>query len=161
MATGRVTKAAVALLMVLEGLRLVPYKDIAGVWTDGYGNTENVVPGQPITKEKAEADLRRHLETFSEGVVKYTGPGISDGMLDAFTLLSYNIGLGAFSTSTALKEYKLGNYMDACLYTLRYDKARVNGKLVSVKGLAIRRYQEYNLCIAGVPNAQWSQVPRR
>lgn len=157
----RVTVGALVLLMALEGLRLMPYQDIAGVWTDGYGNTENVVPGRRITKAKADADLERHVERFTQSVIATLGPDVPQGMLDSFVLLTHNIGATAFRNSTAAKAYLAGDYSGACLYAMRYSKARINGKLRTVRGLADRRYQEYNLCIEGIPHAHWAEVHGR
>jgi len=147
--------------MALEGLRLMPYQDIAGVWTDGYGNTQNVVPGRPISREKAEDDLRRHVEHFTQIVVNTLGPDVPQGMLDSFVLLTHNIGETQFRASTAVKAYKAGDYSGACLYAMRYNKATVKGRKRVVRGLADRRYQEYNLCIQGVPSAHWTEIHGR
>lgn len=157
----QITVGALALLMALEGLRLMPYQDIAGVWTDGYGNTENVVPGRRITREKADADLQRHVQKFTQVVVDTLGPDVPQGMLDSFVLLTHNIGETRFRTSTAVAAYKAGDYSGACLYAMRYNKATVKGKKRVVRGLADRRYQEYNLCIAGVPHAHWTKIHGR
>jgi len=156
-----ITVGALALLMALEGLRLMPYQDIAGVWTDGYGNTENVVPGRRITREKADADLQRHVQKFTQVVIDTLGPDVPQGMLDSFVLLTHNIGESRFRSSTAVAAYKAGDYSGACLYAMRYNKATVKGKKRVVRGLADRRYQEYNLCISGVPSAHWSQIHGR
>ena len=48
-------------LAKMEYLRLVAYKCIAGRWTIGYGETENVYPGQRITKPQAEQMLVNSL----------------------------------------------------------------------------------------------------
>ena len=37
-------------LMLMEGLRLEAYKDAAGVWTIGYGHTQDVRPGDKISE---------------------------------------------------------------------------------------------------------------
>lgn len=48
-----------------EGLRLVPYKDILGVWTVGWGTTswlgKKIHPNMRITVELAEAMYRYHI----------------------------------------------------------------------------------------------------
>lgn len=161
MTNRKITAWALGVLMALEGFKLVAYRDIAGIWTNGYGNTHNVVPGSVITPEQAKADLERNVKLYSDNVVKTLGPNVPQPMLDAFTLLSFNIGIKGFNTSQTVRSYKAQRYMDACFYMLRWDKATVQGTLRPVRGLATRRYTEYNICLMGVPNADWSQVPRR
>lgn len=149
----RVAAWAIGLLMALEGLRLVPYRDGAGVWTDGYGNTHGVVPGQAITKEKAKADLERHVATFAKTVDKSLTEPVSDRTFGSYVLFTYNIGQGAWLSSSTRKAHNAGKPMDACLYMLRWTKITdpKTKKLVESPGLWNRRYVEYNECIAGVP----------
>lgn len=154
-------KWALVVLMGLEGLSLMPYRDVAGIWTDGYGNTHNVVPGKPITQEKAELDLTENVRDAAWAVERSLTQPATDKQFAAYTLLTYNIGNGAWAKSTALKDHNAGRFMDACLRMLRWDKVTQGGRLMVSKGLAIRRYKEYNICISGVPNAQWTKVPRR
>ena len=165
-AVGVVVKVSAAMLLALaayEGFSPGPYQDVAGVWTNGYGNTHGVTASSPpVTKEQALADLSKHVDTFTQAVLKATAPGpITQGMLDAFVSLTYNIGPAAFASSTAAKDFRQGDYMAACLRILRYDQARVKGKLQPVKGLALRRYGEYNTCLAGVPPESLRYVQRR
>lgn len=159
----RLSKVGLALLIAFESLRLMPYQDGAGVWTDGYGNTHNVVPGIPITKAKAEADLARHVDTFSDVVWFSLKEPVSQTTFDAYTTFAYNIGAGGWRSSSTLAAHNAGKPMDACLYMLRWTKITdpKTKKKVESRGVWNRRYIEYNKCIAGVPHAQWSQVPRR
>lgn len=90
-----ISTRALALLMVLEGFRAMPYVDIAGVWTDGYGNTHNVVPGRPVTEEQAKATLIKHTEQFGSQVLKCLDREPTQGQYDAFVLAALNFGAGA------------------------------------------------------------------
>jgi len=45
-----------------EGLRLKAYKCSAGVWTNGYGHTAGVKPGDVITQEQADKWLDEDME---------------------------------------------------------------------------------------------------
>lgn len=160
----KLSYAALAALMTLEGLRLVPYQDGAGVWTDGYGNTHGVVPNGPaITMEKAERDLRAHTDRFAAAVDKSLTKSVTQAQFDAYTLFTYNIGEGAWRSSSTLKAHNRGDYMDACLYMLRWTKITdpKTKKKVESRGLWNRRYVEYNKCISGVPNVQWTEVQGR
>lgn len=40
-----------------EGYRDISYRDVAGIWTIGYGHTKGVLPDQEITEAQADAFL--------------------------------------------------------------------------------------------------------
>lgn len=151
--------AGEALLKALEGFSAQPYKDEAGVWTDGYGNTKNVRPGVPVTEVSATLALREHVKEFTAAVLKAVGTA-TQGQLDSYVLLSYNIGSPAFAGSTAVKAHRAGDYTGACLYATRWNKLTENGVLRVSYGLAKRRLQEYDLCIADLPPGAWSNETR-
>jgi len=157
----RVAKWAVAVLISLEAVMLVPYKDSAGVWTDGVGNTKGVVPGKPITLEKAMSDLDNNLREYEQTVSQALTKPATDGQFAAYTLFTFNIGSAGFRISTTPKDHNAGRYMDACLRMLRWDMITANGKKQVLRGLANRRYEEYNICIAGVPQDGLSTLQRR
>lgn len=155
----------VAALIALEGLLLMPYQDDAGVWTNGVGNTKDVVPGTPITRERALLDLDRNIEEHC-AFIPGTVATLNQEQYAAYCLFTFNVGRGGWLGSSTRAAHNEGRYMDACLYMLRWDMVTVHPKgqkprKVVSKGLARRRYVEYNYCIAGAPSAQWSQVPRR
>lgn len=122
-----------------EGCSLKAYQDIVGVWTIGYGDTENVKPGMVITQQEAEERLTRRLNReFEPGVrAAVTGP-IQQGQFDAMVSLAYNIGMAAFTSSTLVKLFNAGDVQLAADQFPRWDKA--GGK--SVKGLRRRRAAE-------------------
>ena len=62
-----------SLIKLYEGLRLKAYKDPVGILTIGYGHTSaagtpEVKLGMVITREEAEAMLRRDLVTYEKAV---------------------------------------------------------------------------------------------
>lgn len=159
----RLSKAGIIFLIGFESLRLNPYQDGAGVWTDGIGNTHGVVPGRPITKEKAYADFDKHVDKFSATVSKSLTKPVSQPTFDSYVSLTFNAGEGAWLSSSTLRAHNAGKPMDACLYMLRWVQItdpKTKKKMFS-QGLWNRRYQEYNTCISGVDNVQWHQVPKR
>jgi lysozyme len=157
---GRITLVALLALAGYEGYSSRPYKDQAGVWTNGYGNTVNVGPHTPpVTHEQATTTLQAHVDTFTVAVLRALAPPPTQGQLDAYVSLTFNIGAGAFRGSSTAKAHRAGDFYGACLYMLRWDKITVNGALVRNRGLAIRRYGEYNTCLTGIPNTGY--VPRR
>lgn len=124
-----------------EGLKLVPYQDVAGVWTNGYGNTHNVVPGVAITLEQADADLRRNIQFAVDAVNKEVEIELSQSEFDAVVDLVYNIGTGAFHTSTLLRLLNSSDLHHAADEFARWDKA--GGKHIA--GLLRRRLAEQAL----------------
>lgn len=134
-----------------EGLRLVAYLDSVGVWTIGYGDTgPDVVKGLVITKAQAEERLRKRLREFEGYVNKYVRVGITQNQFDALVSLVYNIGPTNFSTSTLLRKLNSGDYKGAADQFLVWNKGRVEGKLVVIKGLSNRRAKERKLFLGEV-----------
>ncbi len=103
-----VTDEGLALIRRAEGLRLRSYRDAVGVWTIGYGHTSAagepiVKPDQDITEADANAILRRDVEKFAAGVRKAVLREINDQQFSALVSFAYNVGLGAFKSSSVLK----------------------------------------------------------
>lgn len=139
--------AGVLALAGFEGYRAMPYQDQAGVWTDGYGNTEGVVPGVPTNRAAAEAKMQEHVARKANAVDKYLTRPANQGQSDAYQLLAYNIGVGAFSSSSVLRLHNAGQFRAACDAILLYNKIRINGVLTYSRGLATRRAAERDLCL--------------
>lgn len=79
-----------ALITVFEGERLTAYQDSGGVWTNGIGNTHNVVPGSVITHEQAVADFTRNQTSLL--ALLENRPVIEGAALASF---GFNCGYGA------------------------------------------------------------------
>lgn len=97
------------IIKVFEGERLQAYPDTGGIWTIGYGTTVNPDTGKPIkegdTIDKATAErwLKQDIEKRQYALSKLIKVPVNANQLAALTSLAYNIGLGAFQTSTLLK----------------------------------------------------------
>jgi len=132
-----------------EGKRNDPYKDIAGVATVCYGETR--VPMRRYTDAECTEMLEEAVSEFAAPVLKAT-PTLEGKpyALAAATSLAYNIGLGSYSGSTARKRFLKGDIRGGCSALRFWDKARVNGRLQTVKGLANRRAAEYSVCVKDV-----------
>ena len=61
---------------------------------------------------------------------------------DAMVSLCFNIGVGAFRSSTVLRQHRAGNYAAAGDAFLMWDKDHQDGVLVEVPGLLKRRQIE-------------------
>ena len=77
----------IAIIKKFEGLRLKAYKCPAGVYTIGYGHTENVCADSEISELMADQILRKDLQKFEQA--------IND--------LEFNVGIGNFNKSTLKK----------------------------------------------------------
>ena len=142
----RINAAGLELIKSFEGLRLESYICSGGVRTIGWGSTgPHVKPGMTITLEEAEALLKTDLARFERGVEAMTwGYPTNDNEYAACVSLSFNIGLGAFATSTVLKRHKLGNKVGAANAFLMWVKAKGQ----TLKGLVRRREAERALYLS-------------
>ena len=58
----------IAIIKKFEGLRLKAYKCPAGVYTIGYGHTENVCADSEISELMADQILRKDLQKFEQAI---------------------------------------------------------------------------------------------
>lgn len=114
--------------------------------TIGFGTTEGVKRGDTITPERALMRLLQDADKFSEGVKKCANVPMYQYEFDAYLSLSYNIGTGAFCSSTLVKKLKAYDYVGACKEILRWDKFKGQ----PLAGLTHRRQREYKLCMGNV-----------
>lgn len=142
------TKEGIEFIKSFEKLRLEAYKCQAGVWTIGYGHTQDVYEGKKITEEEAERLLASDIAKFEMGVRNLTvGLGLSDIQIDALVSLAFNIGLSAFKGSTLLKKIK-ANPNDREEISEEWKKWRlVNGRVSN--GLGRRRAEEIDMYFSG------------
>lgn len=134
-----------------EGLSLTSYKDIAGIWTIGYGHTgPEVKKGQTITLEEAVQLLDDDTRWAFAAVESSVKVPITENQEAALISLTYNIGASAFAGSTVVKRLNKGDYYGASEAILMWDKARIAGTLTVVRGLARRREAERDLFLTGM-----------
>lgn len=158
-----VHQTAVDLIMEFEGLELKAYPDPATggePWTIGYGHTTRagppaVGPGLRITKEEAEAILKRDLEKFSDGVFKMLRMPVNAYQFGALVSLAYNIGLGNFRKSSLLTAVNAGDFKTAAAKFALYNRA--NKKVMA--GLTRRRAAEAALFLRPLPGTQDAPKP--
>jgi lysozyme len=144
-----INDAGLALIKQCEGCQLDAYQDIAGIWTIGYGHIKGVMPGMRLTPEEAEQTLQDDLPGTQAAVEDATrNAATSDNQFSAMVSFAFNVGTANFRQSTVLKEHLAGNYEKAADALLMWNKARVNGALTPVAGLANRRNAERTLYLA-------------
>jgi len=140
--------SALNIIKKFEGLELSSYPDTGGIWTIGYGNTINkdtgqaIKPGDKIDLATAERWLKMDVAEREKRINKLIKVPVTENQMAAITSLVYNIGTGAFGSSTLLRLLNQGS--DKKLVAdqfLRWNK--VQGK--EVKGLTDRRKLEREL----------------
>ncbi len=147
----RISDSGIDLLRRFEGLELEAYQDIAGVWTIGYGHTgPDVEPGMRISKEEAEALLRRDLRSREDAVDRLSSVALNQNEFDALVSFIYNVGAEAFGRSTARRRLNRGDRFGAADALTWWNKATVGGVLREVMGLTRRRAAERALFLTPV-----------
>ncbi|MCB1533812.1 MAG: lysozyme, partial [Rhodoblastus sp.] len=122
------------------------YRDCVGVWTIGYGHTSRagaprVSPGMKIAEADADEILSRDLRMFERGVAAALAKAKGEVVqreFDALVDLAFNIGLGAFRSSSLLRAYLVGDKARAAEKFLDWTKA--GGRVVP--GLVVRRKRD-------------------
>lgn len=139
----KINQAGIDLIKRFEGIRLKAYRCPAGVFTIGYGHTgPDVHEGMTITDDQAEDLLRSDVERFEQGIsTSLGGSPTTDNQFAAMVSMAYNVGLGAFKSSSVLRYHREKNTSRAA------DSFRlwimVKGK--PSKGLQNRREAERDL----------------
>ena len=141
----KTSETGINLIKEFESLRLKAYLCSAKVWTIGYGHTKGVKKGDAITQDQAIDFLKEDLSD-SENAVNSQNLVINQNQFDALVSFVFNIGAGAFKSSTRLRKAKI-NISDPTIANefAKWNKATVNGKKVILNGLARRRKAESDL----------------
>jgi len=127
-----------------EGFRDEAYTPVKGdVATIGFGTTEGVRLGDTITVERALIRLVKDATKFEQAVKRCAPVPMYSYEFSAYVSLTYNIGAGAFCSSTLAKKLNAGDYAGACKEILRWDKFKGQ----PLAGLTKRRQQEYQMCL--------------
>ena len=147
-----VSKHGIDLIKRFEGLHKVQpdgmissYRCPANRWTIGWGSCKGVRSGMKITKEEAELRLLDDIREHADIVKQYVSVPLSEGQFDSLVSFVFNLGGGNFRSSTLLKKLNKGLYDEVPEQIMRWNKARVNGKLTPLKGLTRRRAAEASI----------------
>lgn len=125
-----------------EGLRLEAYLPTPNdVWTIGYGHTHTTKQGMKITAGQAESLLRKDILWVEKAVNKLVVVPLTQNQFDALSSIVFNIGEGAFSTSTLLRLLNSKDYEGAANQFPRWNKQK--GRVLN--GLTKRRQEERQL----------------
>lgn len=134
---------SVELIDKWESCKLKAYKDIAGIWTIGWGSIgHDIVEGTVWTQQQADDRRDIKISDIAKCIDRNATCRLNDNQKAALVCFVYNIGQSAFINSTMLKLLKANDYTGAALQFARWNKATVRGKLVVSEGLTNRRKDE-------------------
>jgi lysozyme len=132
----------------------VAYKDSAGVLTDGFGNTRNVVLNRKVSVLSGLTTLKDNVSSVERAVNNCVTVPMYQHEFDALIDLGFNIGSAGVCKSSVVKLLNAKEYVKSCDAYLLFDKIRVNGKLVSChdakyncRGIITRRQKERSVCL--------------
>jgi lysozyme len=145
-----------AIIKNFEGLRLSAYRDVAGVWTIGYGSTryhdgKQVKPGDQLANElQADALFRNTMGQYEDAVNEAVKVPLTQNQFDALVSFTYNEGTGALQTSTLLAKLNEKNYAEAAAHFLAWDKITdpKTGNKITCDTLVRRRREESQLFLS-------------
>ncbi len=150
------SEQGIKLIKSFEGLRLSAYRDVAGVWTIGYGSTryhdgKPVKPGDKLASEQqADALFANTLGQYEDAVNEYVKAPLTQPQFDALVSFTYNEGTGALKESTLLKKLNEKDYPGAADQLLVWDKITnpQTGEKEVCSDLVARRKQERELFLS-------------
>lgn len=133
-----------------EGYVPVPYLDPAGLTTYCVGHL--ALKGEVVKNEYSEedcmevfaSDWKKHLKQL-DSVMKVDYK--SEWQRQALNDFTFNNGIGNVKSSTLLRKLNSNDHIGACQQLSRWVKARVRGKLVTLRGLVTRRDKTMPYCL--------------
>lgn len=146
--------AATLLLATLaswEGYSPTVYRDVTGLDTFCFGETQNPQRGHRYSRAECETLLeeraRQHVAPILACIPQLRG---RPNQTVAAASLAYNIGPRAVCQSSVARHFRAGQWRAGCERFMVFNKARINGRLVPVRGLTNRRLFEREICLRGL-----------
>ncbi len=134
---------AIDLIKGFESFKPKTYLDVGGVPTIGWGTTKGIKLGMTITKDQAEAWIRRDIAEVENAILSLLQVSCGENKMCALISLAYNIGIPHFETSTLLRKLNVGDVAGASQEFVRWDHSA--GR--EVFGLLNRRKKEQSLFV--------------
>lgn len=143
------SKNGFELIKSFEGCKITAYQDSVGVWTIGYGWTQqvngvSVNAGMTISQACADKLLSSGVVQYEQGVERLVTTTINQNQFDALVDFAYNVGVTALEGSTLLKKLNAGDVYGAADEFLRWNKAARK----VLPGLTKRRTAERELFLS-------------
>lgn len=144
----RVSTPGLNIIKSSEALRLRAYLCPAGIPTIGWGHTRGVKVGDMCTHLQAEQFLREDCRDAERAVNARVKVPLTQNQFDALVSFVFNVGGGAFASSTMLRKLNAGDYAGAAEQFPRWNKS--GGKVL--RGLTLRRERERSLFLKPMEN---------
>lgn len=106
----RINKEGLSIIKQCEGCRLKAYLCPSLIPTIGYGHTTGVKMGDTITQADADRFLLQDIKRFEQAVSALVKVPINTNQFSALVSFTFNVGVGAFKSSTLLKKLNLRDY---------------------------------------------------
>lgn len=142
------SKNCINLIKMFEGYKAKSYLCPASVVTIGFGSTmyqdgRKIKIGDTINEDQGNQLLMWELKNKS---ISLQGLNLNQNQFDSCLSFIYNLGIGAFAKSTLNKKILI-NPNDPTIKDefMKWNKARVGGQLMVLKGLTRRRVAEAEL----------------
>jgi len=141
---------ACSLTVVSEGTKHTPYRDSGGVLTVCTGHTgTDIRPAGTYTDAECRMLLTKDEQHAMQAVLDGTTGPINPSELAALTDFTFNVGEGAFRSSTLRKLWNTGKHAAACRELPKWVYAKdKHGKQTVLPGLVARRNKEMALCLS-------------
>lgn len=156
------------LLRQLEKYRPTAYRDGKGVWTAGVGHTgADVRPGETYSDLRIETWLDADIGSAEATIYRFVPAAVIDQIppesFDALVSFVFNVGAQAFRDPGSGAKTNFARALEAARFTevddrMRdWNKATIDGRLVTVGGLTQRRAVESALWNKGFN--EWHAAP--
>ena len=138
----QLSPVGLTLLKSFENLRLKAYPDVRGVLTIGWGHTgPEIAPSTLWTQDQAIQALQEDVLWAQKAVQDFVQVTLNQNQFDALVTFTFNVGIGAFQSSTLLHLLNSGDFIGAAA---QFGKWIYAGKIIS-SGLVKRRKAETTL----------------
>jgi lysozyme len=136
----KTSEAGLYLIKHHEGLRLEAYKCPAGILTIAWGHCRDVKEGDTVTLDQAEILLQQDIRPIE--LYLNSNLSLNQNQFDACVSFCFNLGIGAFKTSTLLRKMKVDTF-DKTIWDEFGKWVKAGGQVLP--GLVERRRQEAEL----------------
>lgn len=124
-----ISDKGLSLLIEREGKRNAAYKDTVGVWTIGVGHTgPEVHEGLVWTDEQVADALKKDIHRFEICVDMAVKVPLVQHQFDALVSFAFNVGQGAFSSSTLVRKLNEKDYEGAAV---QFDRWHIPPEITS------------------------------
>lgn len=146
--TPRVAGGALAIAMLIggafEGIRYAAYLPTPNdVPTICRGHTLGVKMGDTATQAQCDAGFEQEMKRSLAVVDANVKIRLTEAQRGALADFVYNMGTGAFKTSTMLKKFNAGDVLGGCIELIEWRKQK--GQVLD--GLVRRRTEELKYCL--------------